>query len=277
MEELNNSQLILLAILVSFVTSITTGVLTVSLLTEDSPTVTQTINRVVERTIETVVPGETKTVVKEVPVVVTEEELIVKVVNSAIPAVVPLALSANKDHTLGLGFILDDGVHVITSSLILPGGNSKDRGPYTLTLEDGGELMAELVKVSAEADLAVLKVTKSKPPRGESANILTELLTPSSPPVKGVKIGSSELLVGQTVIALGSTDAEASPVTVGIVSSLVTARQSTSTVAIKTNAADSHNLGGPLFNIQGEVVAVNIKPGLAVPAQLAQVLLGGLE
>lgn len=54
LEDLNKSQLLLLTVLVNFVTSIAVGVLTVSLLDQAPPTVSQTINRIVDHTVETI-------------------------------------------------------------------------------------------------------------------------------------------------------------------------------------------------------------------------------
>lgn len=56
-EDLSKTQLLLLTILVNFVTAIATAVLTVSLLDQAPPYVTQTVNQIVERTVETVATG----------------------------------------------------------------------------------------------------------------------------------------------------------------------------------------------------------------------------
>lgn len=274
MEDLNKSQLILLAILVSFVTSIATGIFTVALLDEQSPTVTQTINRVVERTVEKVVPGETKTVVKEVPVIVTEEELIVKVVNSASGAVGLVHHQLSLNGALGLAFIVDGGNYAITSTDVLIGEGVKNPGPYDISLEDGTHLDAQLVAMSADKKIAALKITNIIP--AEKSNLLNSLVK-STPTLKGVKLSKTVPAVGQTVVALGSISNDASPVAVGIVSSLNRAGNSTSTISFKTNAVNKDNLGGPLFTIQGEVAGLNISPGLAVPAALIKALIDSIK
>lgn len=77
-EDLSKTQLLLLTILVNFVTAIATAVLAVSLLDQAPPTVTQTINHIVERTVEqaaqaTPLPG---IVTKQTTVVIKDEDLL---------------------------------------------------------------------------------------------------------------------------------------------------------------------------------------------------------
>ncbi|MDE2078761.1 MAG: hypothetical protein KGI73_00020 [Patescibacteria group bacterium] len=88
-EELNKFQLILLALLVSFVTSIATGIVTVTLLAQAPPAVTETVNHVIERTIQTIVPQATSTPVKQTTVtqtVVTQaDDLLTSAIASALP------------------------------------------------------------------------------------------------------------------------------------------------------------------------------------------------
>ena len=74
MDHLNKQQLVLLALLLSFVTSIATGIVTVSLVNQAPPAVTQTINRVVERTIEKVVPAQGAAVITRETVVVKSDD-----------------------------------------------------------------------------------------------------------------------------------------------------------------------------------------------------------
>ncbi len=77
MDQLNKNQIVLLTLLISFVTSIATGIMTVSLLQEAPLEVTRNINQIVERTIQTVTTPSTTLAPasqKEVTTVVVKEE-----------------------------------------------------------------------------------------------------------------------------------------------------------------------------------------------------------
>src|SRR3990167_7793476 len=74
-KDLNKSQLILLAILLSFITSIATGITTVTLMQQAPSSVTIPINRVVRETVEKIVPVPGKNTVQTI--VIKEEDLVV--------------------------------------------------------------------------------------------------------------------------------------------------------------------------------------------------------
>src|SRR3989338_6667060 len=74
-KDLNKPQLIMLAILLSFITSIATGITTVTLMQQAPSSVTVPINRVIKQTVEKIQQVEGKTTVQTV--IVKEEDLVV--------------------------------------------------------------------------------------------------------------------------------------------------------------------------------------------------------
>jgi serine protease Do len=136
---------------------------------------------------------------------------------------------------------------------------------------DGSKLKAELIGRDSKTDLALLRVKPDKP-------------------LKAVKFGNSDRLrLGEWVIAIGNPFSLGGSVTAGIVS----ARNRDINSGpydnyIQTDAAINRgNSGGPLFNLEGEVVGVNtaiISPsggsigiGFAVPANTAMAVLNQLR
>lgn len=258
MESLNNNQIVLLTLLVSFITSIATGIVTVTLIDQAPPAVTQTINRVVERTIEKVVPGEPKvsTVVKEVPVIVTEEQLIVDVISKASPSIVRVADS--DGHFITSGFVVSTDGLVLTTSNVLPVATSTAiSNGYTILLADGTKFMARRIEQTAAPSIAVLKLTSL--PAGLKA--LDILATDTA--------DADKILPGQTIVAVGVTESGQINVSGGIVST-VFSQDDGHTELVKTNAANASNLGGPLLNLKGKVIGLDKEAGIAVSAKMLQ-------
>ncbi len=161
-------------------------------------------------------------------------------------------------NSLGSGFIIDPSGIVVTNNHVI-----SDADEITVILNNGSRLKAELVGKDTKTDLAVLRIKPEKP-------------------LTAVKFGDSDKLrIGEWVIAIGNPFSLGGSVTAGIVSARN--REINSGPYdnyIQTDAAiNKGNSGGPLFNLDGEVIGINtaiISPsggsigiGFAVPSNTA--------
>lgn len=250
MDGLNNNQIILLGILVSFVTSIATGIVTVSLMQEAPVSVTQTINRVVERTVEKVIPGETKTVVQEVSKVINVEDLVVEAVKKSSPAVV--TLYSEISTSTKPGFLMENGKYLVSV---------------------GGSAGENFVLKKGENETINLKFLVSD--SGTGISIYQPLLPAGGKEVlPSIALSFSGISPGQSSIALGSSAEGDKTLSVGIISNV--SGNASSTLIIRSQAIVSSTIGGPLIDIHGMVIGVNIKEREAVGAWKIKMLIDSL-
>ena len=138
-------------------------------------------------------------------------------------------------HGLGSGFIVSrDGI-VLTNAHVVDGASD-----VTVKLSDRREFKAKVMGVDKQTDIAVLRI--------DANNLPT------------VKLGNSDSVrVGQWVLAIGSPYGFENTVTAGIISATSRALPDGTYVPfLQTDAAvNPGNSGGPLFNMNGEVIGIN--------------------
>ena len=228
MDDLTNSQLILLSILVSFVTSMAAAIITTSLLDEAPVQVGQTVNRVVERTIERVVPeeseGETE-IVRET-IVVSEDDQVVNVIKENENSLVRITNS--EGTVVGLGVVID-------GKIITDAGLVALEATYDV-ITSSGTIQAVVVHDGPADRLAVLE------PVGEV--VLTN-----------TNLSQTNPQLGQTVVALSGISSNA--ISTGRVLQLVEGNAS-STVPTSLISTDIGvvSAGGILLNLSGDVVGI---------------------
>jgi serine protease Do len=175
--------------------------------------------------------------------------------------------SPRRVKTHGSGFIIESGGIIVTNKHVIDGALD-----IKVLFSDGDRVPARLVAVAAMLDLAVLKVDVDHP-------------------LPVLKWAHSEALrVGDPVLAIGNPLGLGMSVSAGIVSALNRDIQDTPfDNYIQTDAAINHgNSGGPLVDLDGEVVGVDsalynpddaggfIGIGLAIPAETAQFIVSRL-
>ncbi len=245
MEELTKAQIILLTLLISFITSIATGIVTVSLLDQAPPGVTQTINRVVQTTVEKVVPGEPTIVTKQVPV--TEEDLIVSAVNQNTKSLVQIK-DADVPSFSQLGLVVSkDGL--IMSDAIAFDPNRK----FSAVFSDGKTYPILAMQTTGKM-VAVFKTA------GDSVKD-KYTFTPA------VLADSSNIRLGQTVISLGKSDG-GNVVGVGVISGISmmdnpdkekakSTPRIPSLIRTNLNAEDGAS-GFYLLDLSGEIIGIHL-------------------
>jgi serine protease Do len=141
----------------------------------------------------------------------------------------------HETQSLGSGFIISADGYVMTNAHVV-----KDADKIIVRMLDQREKPAKVVGTDERTDVALLKIEADKLPV--------------------VKFGDSDKLeVGEWVMAIGSPFGLDYTATVGVVSALGRSLPSDTYVPfIQTDAAvNPGNSGGPLFNLQGEVIGVN--------------------
>lgn len=146
------------------------------------------------------------------------------------------AAATHKKQSLGSGFIIDPAGIIVTNEHMI-----QDAYDISVTLQDNTTLKAQLIGATTGVDIALLRVHASRP-------------------LPAVKLGDSrKLRVGQRIFAIGNSEGYGSSVSAGIVSALNRdIMMSPYDDYIQTDAAINHgNSGGPLFNMDGEVIGVS--------------------
>ena len=233
MEHLTKQQIVLLTLLVSFMTSIATGIVTVSLINQAPANTTNTIERVIQNTVANVLPSTNTAAVGSV--VSTGGSLTMATDNVA-RSIVKLYEYGKQTSVSGLGIVVNSRGTVITDKSVIAGLNNDG-----VTYPNGKSYRAVVIQLQTNGDLVFLDPVVS------ASNATSTIFVPAS-------IGTFPKL-GETVASLG--DSNADMLGVGVVDQIITTGASSTPTAISTTIDSSKVLtGSPLFDLSGAVVGI---------------------
>ncbi len=250
LEQLTKHQIVLLTLLVSFVTSIATGIVTVSLMNQAPPEISRTINQIVERTVQTVSapaaavvsqPATVKTVV------VSNDDLAAQSIASIQKATIRIVDTKDPKTLVARGIIVDKQGTAVTdrTALVASGATS-----FAAFLPDG--------------TLVPAVVTKGQATSTDTLLLSLDVGTTSSwtaAPVADVR----KVKLGQSVIRIGGTGADS--IALGIVSAAPHDGLIESSVSSATPGAVLMTLFGEVLGIVTGTQGANVYsiPVITIP------------
>lgn len=227
-KELNKSQLILLAILLSFITSIATGIVTVTLMQQAPVSITTPINRVVQQTVEKITQIEGKPTVQTV--VVKEEDLVVAAIAQNQPAIFTIfkngydSMGQPTEIPTGRGFVVSNDDIVVADASQVPDAS----GTYFVK-NSSGEFKATFISTD-KSGFTLLKI--GDPVDGKSKLAYT---LPTFGDLNKLKAGQKILVIGDAISSFIYDDGTTLPID-----------------AIKGNA------GGLVSDLDGNVLGISL-------------------
>ena len=170
-----------------------------------------------------------------------------------------------KRNSLGSGVVIDGGRGLILTNAHVVAKTGK----VNIVLNDEREYTANIVGLDPDSDLAVLRIE-------------------SDDPLPSIPMGDSgDLMIGETVIAIGNPFGFSNTVTTGVISAVNRSFRTKERVYydfIQTDASiNPGNSGGPLLNINGDLIGINTAIyagaqgiGFAIPINKARRIINDL-
>lgn len=240
MEHLTKAQIVLLTLFVSFVASMATGIVVVTLMQQGPEPVTQTINNVIEKTIEKITPTPITTDKKTVT---SDQDLMVAAIDRNIKSTVSFRVASENGESV------PSGVGTIVSS-------------EGLVVTDRGNFGAGILTTTIDGVSYLLKVVSDDKSKTLGLGRLTPVTATSTPSFSAVTFGNPDVLkLGQTAIIIGGRDGKT--ISTGLINNLDTHTITNKDTKVETKTLDNIGVstrlsgtsnGAPIITLSGEVV-----------------------
>lgn len=237
LEKLTKHQIVLLTLLVSFVTSIATGIVTVTLMDQAPQSVTRTINQIVEHTVEKVIPSsQGAAAVTEKTVVVKDDDLAAQSIASVQKAIIRIVVKGGE-RLVARGIITDKEGTALTDLASLSAAGTE----FEAILYSDERVPLSVRKSATTSPLAVVDVAVGTSTGFAPARIAD----------------SSKLKLGQSVIRIGGLGQDV------VGSGIIAALPKKDSDLVQTTVVSTTS-GSIITTLFGEVIGIVTSDSIAV-------------